>query len=386
MNGRDEYDPRPATSGGHDADPRRRGNGGSHGLEDNIERHRENIDQTLSELESKFGSGELIEQAIKHLASGTGDVLHSFKNAATNNPIPMALVGLGLAWMMFGEEKDQKSTKTADDQTPVGPTDHDIPELSDFRDIYMFCLQHEHPFDADQLECIIYEDLGPDALLGYTPHASVRGTIRAGQWGGGTAASTQGEASGLAGQATQATQGARDEALSRIYKTRSRMAEGGADTRERLDRARSEAWRRAKRAQSAVERTAREAKRRTSEIVDRYPLSIVALGVAAGAALGGVIPETEYEDRLMGEASDSLKEQGKTVMGEQIDRVKEVTAAAGQAAKEEVQAQGLDREDVGKHARSETEKPGQVAGAAHEDLQRQGVGDGGGEERIQGMP
>ncbi len=246
----------------------------------------------------------------------------------------------------------------AREQAPAAPPpDPDLPELDDFRDIYLYCLQQEHPFDPDQLECILYEDVRRGVAGGLC--AAHSGALRL-----GPAARALGTRAG----SRRVAQGARDEALSRIYKTRSRMTEGSAEAKERLDRARAEAWRRAKRARSAIERGAREAKRRTNEIIDRYPVSVVALGIAAGAAIGSAMPETRAEDRLMGDASDSLKAQGKSVVREQATRVKQVAAAA----REEAHAQGMDRYGVGAQGQALREKAGRVVDAARAESQHRG--------------
>lgn len=58
------------------------------------------------------------------------------------------------------------------------------------------------------------------------------------------------------------------------------------------------------------------------------PLVLGALGLALGAALGAALPETETEDRLMGEASDAVKEQASEAAETAYERVK---AAASDA-------------------------------------------------------
>jgi uncharacterized protein (TIGR02284 family) len=342
MNGRDEQSAR-ATRAQHEERVRyteRRGAGNGErpeaqdprALEHTIERHRENIDQTLSALESKLSPNELIEKGLQHVVGGGGSLLESLKHTAREQPVPMALIGAGLAWLLFGPAKSGDAPASAQ-QAPAPRRDPDIPASEDFRDVYLYCLQQEYPFDPDQLECILYEDLGAEALQDYDLRGAGARTRRAGAGRRGGAGRHEEEA-GVIEQAKARARESRDEVLSRIYKTRSRMAEGGGEAKERLERARAEAWRRAKRAQAAFEHGARDVAHRAEEAIERYPLVLVGLGLAAGAALGGAIPETRAEDRLMGEASDALKARGTTLAREQGARAKEAVAAAGEAVRE----------------------------------------------------
>ena len=70
----------------------------------------------------------------------------------------------------------------------------------------------------------------------------------------------------------------------------------------------------------------------------------MAVGVAAlalGAAVGLVLPQTERENRLMGEARDSLVEKARGVAQETVEKVQAVAGEAQQAVKDEASKQGL---------------------------------------------
>ena len=92
-----------------------------------------------------------------------------------------------------------------------------------------------------------------------------------------------------------------------------------------------------------------------------YPLLVAALGLAVGAALGGSLPPTETENRLIGETSDSLKRQAREMANAQFA---EMTDAAGQIV-ENLQRQYAPPEaDEKLNAHPEAhETPGQSAAA-----------------------
>jgi hypothetical protein len=58
-------------------------------------------------------------------------------------------------------------------------------------------------------------------------------------------------------------------------------------------------------------------------MLDEQPFVVGGLGLALGAALGAMLPSTEAENRLFGEASSRITTKAKNVASEQYDRVKE---------------------------------------------------------------
>ncbi len=56
------------------------------------------------------------------------------------------------------------------------------------------------------------------------------------------------------------------------------------------------------------------------------PLAVGAAAVVAGAALGLLVPETEQENKIMGEARDNLMYKAKEVAGDTMDKAKNVAS------------------------------------------------------------
>jgi ElaB/YqjD/DUF883 family membrane-anchored ribosome-binding protein len=84
----------------------------------------------------------------------------------------------------------------------------------------------------------------------------------------------------------------------------------------------------------------------TSFITDQ-PLLCAAIGVAVGAAIASLLPQTETEDEWMGEASDTLKGAAGQVASDSLDSARNVAGKvverAQSAAKEEGLAPGAAR-------------------------------------------
>ena len=69
-------------------------------LENEIRMIRAEMDQTLREIERKFSPGELLDQALHQLPGGPKEFANNMGYALRDNPLPAALTGIGLAWLM----------------------------------------------------------------------------------------------------------------------------------------------------------------------------------------------------------------------------------------------------------------------------------------------
>jgi len=76
-----------------------------------IDRTRGEMDRTLSEIEQRLTPGQLVDQGIDYLRhSGANEFVQNLGGAAKQNPMPVALVGIGLAWLMaLGRQPAQPS-------------------------------------------------------------------------------------------------------------------------------------------------------------------------------------------------------------------------------------------------------------------------------------
>ncbi|HZM37213.1 MAG TPA: DUF3618 domain-containing protein [Burkholderiales bacterium] len=66
-----------------------------------IQRTRSHMDETLSAIESRLTPGQLMDRGIDYLRHNGGtEFVQNLGNQAKNNPMPVALMGIGLAWLM----------------------------------------------------------------------------------------------------------------------------------------------------------------------------------------------------------------------------------------------------------------------------------------------
>jgi ElaB/YqjD/DUF883 family membrane-anchored ribosome-binding protein len=159
----------------------------------------------------------------------------------------------------------------------------------------------------------------------------------------------QGDFSPVTDSATDAVSGVRDQVgdlgnkASELARSYTESLSGAADDAQQALRDRS---------QQFAETARSSAQSSVSFVLEDQPLLLAAIGLAAGATLGAILPSTPQENRLMGETRDKVAELASEAAKQKID---ELGDAAGEAAerlknavKERVAASTEDLGDVAK--------------------------------------
>lgn len=69
-------------------------------VEREVEASRGNLDRTVDALREKMTPGQLFDEASRAMGGAGQQVLTKFVEQAKENPMPLAVMGLGLAWLM----------------------------------------------------------------------------------------------------------------------------------------------------------------------------------------------------------------------------------------------------------------------------------------------
>lgn len=106
-----------------------------------------------------------------------------------------------------------------------------------------------------------------------------------------------------------------------------------------------------------------------ARLVDEQPLVLAALGVAIGAAIGAAIPQTDAENRLMGDASHSVRDAARDAAQQQVGHIRSAAQHAVDDIKQTVSDRGLNADnlsglakDVGDKAKAATAEAGKGIG------------------------
>jgi uncharacterized phage infection (PIP) family protein YhgE len=329
-------------------------------LERETETCRNELADTLDELRTRMTPGEVVDQLVDYAKDTTGgQFFENLKQQIANNPLPVALMGAGFAWLLCGKgisaSRLRQSTASVADkmrQRTAAVADQGHGWLSDSAEAVM--AGRGEAFDR-------VTAAGTRASDTASATATVaRERIRAGTKAmSDAAADAASRAKETMGDATAQVK----DAASRVRDTTEHLKDAttaagaafGDTVSDTYDRAAASASRSANTVASSASRITSSAVGTGRDFMDfcrEQPLVLAGIGLAVGAAMGAWLPRTQTEDQLMGDVSDELKEQTKEFAGEQLQKAKKVGEHAYDAAQEEAERQGPSGEALANEAAS----------------------------------
>lgn len=290
-------------------------------IEREVQESRADLEHTLDAIQERLSPGQLVDQALGYFRGGRGvDFARNLGDSITANPVPIALMGAGLAWMMMS---GPRSARAAERTEPgyEGPDywDEDLDPA-------------EAHYGGFAEEDMAY--LGPEADTGEGFGEDVKERGRS--------------AKDRMGEVGDRVRGAAAQARNAGSHARERAREAGAHARDRFGRARAGMAGSAENARARAGYYGRRARQGMLRSLDEQPLVLGAIGLAIGAALGAALRPTETEDELMGETRDDALRRATRAGREQAGKVREAAGAVAAAAREEAGKQGLTPESSGK--------------------------------------
>ena len=267
-------------------------------IRSDIERTREDMSETIDEIQERLSPATLAAQAkeavkeqtvgrVKQAARGVGETASNtaegVKEGVRQNPWPAIMIGAGTAWMLFdGVRRGANGARSSR-------------SYGEYRG-------GSRTYGGQGRE--EYFEHG-DGSTGYyeTDEGAGADVYGEGSIGGGTM--------------------------------------GGSGIYDRNFRGSYSARPVARRAMESVSQTSSQLR----DLMSRNPLVVGVVAAAVGVAVGLALPETERENRLMGEARDNLVERAQDAAQGAVDKAKQVAVdvtrdAAGEAAKQVVNPAG----------------------------------------------
>lgn len=302
-------------------------------IERDLNATRARLDTRLRELGERFSPGQLLDEALDYMRNNQGvDFTRRLANSVRERPIPVALAGVGIAWLMA-----------------AGPRP---PE----RVVYRHGTANRGPYRSD---------LGPDAAGTASGTDDLADRVWAGglagrAWKAGKAITrNEGESDadyrGRVTEARATVLGIAREANDTAHNFAERVEEALFAARDRVsdtaqglaDQAGSQwqSWRdtasnMSGRMSDAASGTYAQARNTLSHGPDLFttisgnPVLLGSLGMLAGAVVGALFPPTETERRYLGDtaqqARDTVTDTAQTVM----EQGREVANTAAQSAAE----------------------------------------------------
>lgn len=337
-------------------------------IERDIERERMDLKQTINGIQDRFSVDGVVREVSDQLREHGGDIGRTVSRSVKENPMALALTGVGLAWMIFGQNRPAPRSVEAhrprhlhqnrhvahstdlddddydyDDRVAVARTTHTQrparpvplpagPEWS----------RPVTPSDFDDHD----EDSGPGMMDKAKDKASAAGdAVKSGLSSagdsvanaksavGGAASSAASSTSGAAGAVRNRARGVYSDASARARLMRERMAAGteslSEEARERVIAARE----RAMQARDDAARALRNSGDKAADFYEDHPLVVGAFAFAIGAAVAGALPRTRTEDEYLGSRSDELFDEAERIFETEKARASKVADAALKEAK-----------------------------------------------------
>jgi len=247
-------------------------------VEREVEATRGQIDRTVEALKDRMQPKELFDEATRIMGGTSNKVLTTVVEQAKENPIPIALIGAGIAWLALSQTRKDK----------------------DGYDPYTGRGYYE-----------TYEGYDEGEGLKEKLRAKARDAVQAAKSGLSTAKEK------VAG----VVDGARASTADGVGSVKGRASGllGGV--------------------QGRAGELGHKAQARYQETLDAEPLILGAIGLAVGLAIGASLPSTRTENRLIGPHRDRLVGRGRDLAKNSLQEARSVAERAYGQVKEELHRQ-----------------------------------------------
>jgi ElaB/YqjD/DUF883 family membrane-anchored ribosome-binding protein/uncharacterized protein YjbJ (UPF0337 family) len=289
-------------------------------LQRDVERQRERIESRLDAIQARLSPGQLVDEALAFTREGPGaEFAGNLRRSVVHNPLPIALMSVGLAWLMAKPGYESRRHDGYDEYEA---------EFDDFE---------RHPIGTVQgrslqrvglvsdTSGIHHSEFVDDAGRKYRARSDQHGN-RAGHFTDEAGKSFRGfmddtgnhltefrdEAGNLMGEATGWANHTWHQAGRGMQGARDRLTAGAGDLRGRAMHAGGTMQHEAGRLAGSID-----------GFIHRQPLVSGAIAFAIGAAIASALPHTREEDELMGETSDAVKDEARREAGHLYDRGKD---------------------------------------------------------------
>ncbi|WP_437352412.1 DUF3618 domain-containing protein [Neorhizobium petrolearium] len=287
-------------------------------IEREIEQDRLRIEEKITAIQQRMSPGQMLDEALSYVkSSGGAEYFTNLGHSLKTNPIPVALMGISLAWLMANP--GDRGSSHDEESYPLATVDGGVRRIG--------------PAEADgEHRYSHFVDSAGKSFKALTDETG----RRAGHFldEGGKAYRGFADATG------RQIHDIRDEA-GRVFEETSGWT--------------AKAWRQVGSATRSVGRSATGAATQTWDragrlnegLVERFrdqPLIGGALAFAVGAAIGAALPSTRAEDEIMGDASDEARER----LSEQASRTLDKAENAASDVYSKAASVASDVHDVGR--------------------------------------
>lgn len=311
-------------------------------IEHDIERTRAQLSSNIDAIQSKLTPGQMMDQAIGYARTSLpADFGSNLNHAVRENPIPVTLIGLGLAWLAMSGKQRPGYMNASSHRSGRGSLHHD----STHRPGSGFASEHGIDYAGQG-------DVNDHGVGGHITgdhddsgmHKAGSRMSEKGQQLKGRASETGRNLKEKASSATQSLKekvGAAGQSIrGRASEMSQRFSESKSSKGDRSSGMTQNARARASELGQRSQQQYYRAKSNLTHMVEEQPLLLGALGVAVGTLIGAMLPPTRREDELLGRTRDDLFERGQQMARERAEQLKSSAQRVAEAAQEEAKRAG----------------------------------------------
>jgi ElaB/YqjD/DUF883 family membrane-anchored ribosome-binding protein len=308
--------------------------GGDHGrsskeIRSEIDRTRSDMDETFAALDAKMTPKEIGLELWSLFKGGSSTGAGKLWKVAREHPMPAAVVGLGLGWLLVDTSRKSDG--------------HDGRDRGGYR--------------------------GYGSGSSRQGYAGPRDDFESGE-SSGVLAAAKDKLVDVADSTKEAFSSATDRVSDAADWTREHASDLGHQVSDKASALSHQARDRASALGSQAKRQANRARLGFWQIMEENPLMVGAATLAVGVIAGLLLPSTDKEDALMGETRDHLLDEAKEAGQQALDKGKHVAEAMVDKVKEEAQHQGLTAEGLAGKVKTVAQE---VTNTAKEEAKRQNL-------------
>jgi ElaB/YqjD/DUF883 family membrane-anchored ribosome-binding protein len=263
-------------------------------IERDIDATRADMRATLEALERRFSFERLVDMTVGRIRDRGGEFAGNLTEAATQNPMPLLLTSIGLGWMMLASRRGSRSNSGSyysdahDDGVTTGALREGARSLRERAGNIRDRASHA----ADKVH--------------------------------GAMDSTRETMHGAMGSMRSAIDSTRETVGSAMDSTRETWRHAAESSRHTLEQTTDSLRSGAHRAAEVT----REQAERVNRLLHEQPLMLGALGLAAGAIIGALLPTTEHEGRMVGDMRNKAMKEVAQKSRAKFEAAREQVAAA----------------------------------------------------------
>lgn len=293
-------------------------------IQEEIERTRGDMAGTIDAIERRLNPRQLMDQAVDTMRDLTSEDTNVGR-MVRDNPVPLALIGLGLGWLAVSSMSRREEGVEAETYGYEGG-------------------EYEGGYEGVGME-------GAAVAGSAWGSPGTTETARSSEYGYGAYSSGTSGYGADAGYSSQESQG-----QGKAAKLRERASQMAGQARESLKSATEESRMKMSKMTRSARYQASHAADRTWETYQDHPLTMGFVAAMMGAAIGAILPRSRTERDVMGRQAGQMLSRVRETAGDLADRAGHVASTAvnkvreeakeamhdvAQATKDEAKAQGL---------------------------------------------